>query len=199
MPAWSRDDDTIVRAKTGDNAAWRELYEAHHGRLKVWLRSRPCHDVIAAHDDIAADAWLTAAQKIADFAGTSSDFAGWLFSIARNITMNDRRRDARRATSPYAVGDDASWGTVADISATVAGNDWVSRLLAQLPPREAEVVACIDVVGLDISATSRALGISATAVRVSHYRALTRLRKLNQSGVAPTARVVADRAPGSSG
>jgi RNA polymerase sigma-70 factor (ECF subfamily) len=51
-------------------------------------------------------------------------------------------------------------------------------MLAQLPRREAEVVACIDVVGLDIGSTSEALGISQTAVRVARHRALGRLRSL---------------------
>lgn len=179
MKVWSSDDEIVARAKTGDQAAWRQLYEAHAGRLQMWLGTMPLSDVAATPEDIAADAWLTAAQKIADFSGTSSDFAGWLFSIARNITLNARRRDIRRATTPYPVdSDDTVWGAHHDPSTTVAGSDWTRWLLEQLPPRQAEVVACIDVVGLDISATSRALGISPAAVRVSHHRALGTLRKL---------------------
>jgi len=27
-------------------------------------------------------------QRIADFSGNSSDFAGWLFGIARNVVLN---------------------------------------------------------------------------------------------------------------
>lgn len=58
------------------------------------------------------------------------------------------------------------------------GTDLTGRLLANLPRREAEVVACIDVVGLDTASTGRALGIGAAAVRVGHHRGLDRLRKL---------------------
>jgi RNA polymerase sigma-70 factor, ECF subfamily len=40
------------------------------------------------------------------------------------------------------------------------------------------VVACIDVVGLDVTSTAAALDMTATAVRVAHHRALKRLRGL---------------------
>ena len=48
--------------------------------------------------------------------------------------------------------------------------------LSGLPPREREVLACLEVVGLDIATTATALGISATAVRVARHRGLRRLR-----------------------
>lgn len=172
-------DDLVARAKSGDEAAWRSLYEAHAGRLVLWLRSRPSGDAAVACDDVAAEAWLTAAQRIADFSGNSSDFAGWLFGIARNIVLNTSRRSIRRATFPAPMhgGHEDDKAVAPDGFTGVDGADWARRLLAHLPPREAEVVACIDVVGLDVSSTSQALGISAAAVRVSHSRGLGRLRK----------------------
>ncbi|HSV40574.1 MAG TPA: RNA polymerase sigma factor [Nocardioidaceae bacterium] len=174
------DDDLVSRAKKGDQDAWRELYVAHAGRLNVWLASLRLVDPSTGADDVAAEAWLTAARKITGFSGDSSAFAGWLFGIARNIAMNARRRSVRRATSPYATDAENTliWGITEDASSGVAGEDSVRRLLARLPRREAETVACLDVVGLDIATTARALGISQTAVRVAHHRALGRLRKL---------------------
>jgi RNA polymerase sigma-70 factor (ECF subfamily) len=49
-------------------------------------------------------------------------------------------------------------------------------VLADLPRREREVVACLEVIGLDVAATAEALGMSATAVRVARHRGLRRLR-----------------------
>ena len=172
-------DDLVARAKSGDESAWRDLYEANAGRLLLWLRSRPSGDAAVAYDDVAAEAWLTAAQRMADFSGNSSDFAGWLFGIARNITVNTTRRSARRATYPSTMDglDHGDPATNPDAITGVDGADWTRRLLAHLPPREAEVVTCIDVVGLDVAATSQALGITAAAVRVSHSRGLRHLRK----------------------
>ncbi len=180
----SPDDDLVARAKSGDEAAWRDLYDAHAGRLLLWLRTRPSGDVAVAFEDVASDAWLTAAQRIADFTGDSSHFAGWLFGIARNIALNTNRRSVRRATFPAPMDGDDRDDPVAhpDAFTGVDGADWTRRLLAHLPPREAEVVACIDVVGLDVAATSQALGISAGAVRVSHARGLGHLRKFLDAG-----------------
>jgi RNA polymerase sigma-70 factor (ECF subfamily) len=170
--------DVVGRARAGDEQAWTELYRAHAGRLRVWLTTLLRGDASTA-EDLAAEAWLVAARRISDFVGGRDDFGGWLFGIARNLAHNDRRTRARRATSPvWAEGqDDAFWGTVDDVEGEVHGADTARRLLARLPPREAEVLACIDVVGLDVRATSAALGISPVAVRVARHRGLGRLRR----------------------
>lgn len=168
------DDDLIQRAKDGDANAWRELYRAHAGRLVVWLRTRPSGDAAVSREDLAAEAWLTAAQKIAQFSGTSDDFAGWLFGIARNLATNARRRALRRATSPES--DPATSAGVDGPEVELAEIDRVRGILAVLPRREREVVVCLEVVGLDVTGAARALGISPVAVRVAHHRALRRLR-----------------------
>lgn len=173
------DDDVVRRARQGDQEAWGELYAAHAARLVTWLHSLPTGDAASDCEDVAAEAWLTAARRMHDFSGDAADFAGWLFGIARNLVWNQRRRTGRRATVPHAVdlAQPGMWGVDDDTAATSAvGADLTRRLLALLPTREAEVVACLDVVGLDVATTSAALGISRTAVRVAHHRALTRLR-----------------------
>jgi RNA polymerase sigma-70 factor (ECF subfamily) len=172
----SADDDLIQRAKRGDATAWRELYRAHAGRLVVWLRSRPTGDVAVSPEDLAAESWLTAAQKVSEFTGTGEQFAGWLFGIARNLAANTQRRSIRRETYPTA--EPTSGHAAEGPESGLVARDWVNRALAGLPPRERDVVACIDVVGLDIESTARALDISAVAVRVARHRGLARLRKL---------------------
>lgn len=168
------DDDLIQRAKDGDADAWRELYRAHAGRLIVWLRARPTGDAAVSQEDLAAEAWLTAAERIVHFRGTSDEFAGWLFGIARNLALNARRRTVRRATTPEP--DAGASASVLGPELELVGIDWVHAVLAILSPRERDVVACMEVVGLDVSSTARALGISSVAVRVAHHRALRRLR-----------------------
>lgn len=180
MAAHREDDDVVARARRGDEAAWAQLYREHAGRLVVWLRTMPSGDAAAAAEDIAADAWFTAARSLAKFSGTSDDFAGWLFSIARNAAANRRRTTTRRSTQPHdtSLQDGVDWGSVDDRSHLVDGDDLTRRLLGHLSPREAQVVACIDVVGLDAAATGQALGMSPTAVRVARHRALKRLRRV---------------------
>lgn len=174
------DDETVARAKQGDHAAWRALYTAHAGRLLVWLQSLPSGDAGVAAEDLAADTWLTAATRIADFRGTSADFAGWLFGIARLQRRNAVRRSARRRTAPAATETLVLWSRD---HTPEAGSDsesvgWIAWLLSHLPERERQVVVCLDVVGLDVATAAAALGMNASAVRVAHHRALKKLRAL---------------------
>jgi len=169
----------VSRARQGDAAAWRELYEAHAGRLVLWLRQLPTGDASADHDDIAMDAWTLAASRIADFQGDDDDFGAWLFGIARNHLLNARRKSARRATYPTDTMPDRADPTLAlePISSAIAAEENVRLAIASLPRREGEVVACVDVVDLDIATTARILGMNQAAVRVARRRGLTRLRK----------------------
>lgn len=167
------DDRTVAAAKLGDADAWRELYRAHAGRLLVWLQRRPVADGAVTAEDLAAETWLTAASKIADFTGSADDFAGWLFGISRNLEANARRRDNRRRTSPLA---EIEPDPVPGPESAYIAEDWVRSALAGLPDRERDVVTCLDVIGLDVASTARALGISHVAVRVARHRGLKRLR-----------------------
>jgi RNA polymerase sigma-70 factor (ECF subfamily) len=176
----STDDAVVAGAKRGDADAWRALYREHAGRLVVWLGTRPSGDTAIAADDLAAEAWLVAAEKISGFSGTSSEFAGWLFGIARKLGGNTRRRGLRRNTHPTDLHALADLPAVPGPASAHAAQDRVVRALATLPRREREVVGCLDVVGLDVGTTASALGISAVAVRVAHHRGLRRLR---ESGV----------------
>jgi RNA polymerase sigma-70 factor (ECF subfamily) len=167
------DDDLVAAAKSGDPEAWRELYRAHAGRLLLWLEARAT-GLDETADDLAAESWLVAAQKIADFHGTSSEFAGWLFGIARNHTANSRRRSGRRQAASAAIPADAHHAPGPE--SAFAGAEWVREALQALPGRERDVVTCLEVLGLDVTATAEALGISAVAVRVARHRGLKKLR-----------------------
>jgi RNA polymerase sigma-70 factor (ECF subfamily) len=168
------DDSVVAAAKRGDQDAWRELYRAHAGRLVVWLQTRSGSDGAVAPEDVAAQAWLTAAEKVADYDGGAEDFGAWLFGIARRIAANARRRSGRRRTDPVA---ETPSDEVEGPEATVPGTEWVRELLGALSPRERDVVACIDVVGLSVTDAARALEMTPVAVRVARHRALRRLRR----------------------
>lgn len=173
-PRLNQDDALVSRAKQGEPAAWHLLYEAHAGRLLLWLQTRPNGDPVASPEDIAAEAWLVAANRIHRFTGDSDEFAGWLFGIARKLASNAARRTARRGLSEELTPDAAD--RAVDETAPIEQIEMVNHLLGVLPKRERQVVACIDVVGLDVAATAAALGMKPTAVRVAHHRGLNRLR-----------------------
>ena len=166
----------VERARAGEALAWRELYDAHAGRLVLWLSQTPTGDAGIGADDLAMEAWALAASRIADFAGSDDDFAGWLFTIARNHLLNTRRRSARRATyateelpEPRLPGDAAH--------APVETADAIRLALRSLPQREGEAVALLDVVGVEVAEAARILGVRVPALRMARRRGLARLRR----------------------
>ena len=167
------DDSVVTAAKHGDQDAWRALYRAHAGRLVVWLETRSGTDSAVTAEDVAAQTWLIAAEKVADYEGGSEEFGAWLFGIARRVAANYRRRSGRRRTDPVA---ETPGSDVQGPDTTVPDQAWIRDLLAGLSPRERDVVACVDVVGLTAADTARALGMTQVAVRVARHRALRRLR-----------------------
>jgi RNA polymerase sigma-70 factor (ECF subfamily) len=173
--------DALVRAaRLGDQDAWRQLYVLLAPRLVLWLRWLPKVDVASSPDDIAAQAWLTAASKIKDFRGSDDDFAGWLFGIARKHAANEYRRGVRRGVRSGDVENPERtlFSAPTDEIGRADERDAIRRLLAELTPREADVIVCVDIVGLDVRSTSAALSMKPTAVRVARHRALNHLRRL---------------------
>ena len=175
-PRADADDDVIRAAKSGDPAAWRALYDKIAGRLVGWLRSQQSADAALDADDVASEAWLAAARRIGEFTGSADDFAGWMFVVSRNVMANANRRSARRATLPTDIDPRLLVRNAApDEMAVVEAADWIRQTLSPLAARERDVIAAIDIAGLDTPSTSRLLGISRSAVRSAHYRGRRRL------------------------
>lgn len=177
------DDAVVTRARQGDPEAWRELYAEHAGRLVAWLRLRPLGDAAMSADDVAGEAWFVAASKIADFDGSSGEFAGWLFGIARKIAANAHRTHQRRATNPEEPADLAAAAQEAEDHAGEHERfDWVRSVLATLSPRERDCIGLVDVLGMEPKQAAEVLGISPVALRVARHRGL---RRLNRDGATP--------------
>ena len=173
--------DLVERARVGDPEAWRELYESLTGRLTVWLRTRPSGDSAVSAEDLVAETWLVAAQRIVHFTGGHDDFAAWLFGIARNLAVNTRRRSLRRRTDPHAVAGETHWGIQETPTAQVDGTDWVRRTLADASsPRGRGAGLHGGGRAGRRSPTATLLGISTTAVRVARHRGLSKLRQRGQ-------------------
>jgi RNA polymerase sigma-70 factor (ECF subfamily) len=170
-------DDPLAAALTaaarGDQNGFATLWRAHQPAVLRYLR------VIAGDqaDDIASETWLQAARDLHRFAGDPDAFRGWLYRIARNRAIDHRRRAGRRPEHPTA--DPGSHLPAAADTATQAidhtRTEWALRLIAALPPDQAEAVMLRVVAGLDVATTARVLGKRPGAVRVAALRGLRRL------------------------
>lgn len=87
----------IDRAQKGDREAFAQLVEHYWDRLYRWLYHLTHHQHSA--EDLAQDALMKAFAKLETFR-PGSNFQAWLFRIAYNAFLN-QRRVANRSRSPF--------------------------------------------------------------------------------------------------
>lgn len=177
-------EESLAAARNGDEAAFAVLWRRWQPPLLRYLR------VLAAPvaDDLASECWLQVVRGLGRFKGDEAGFASWLFTIARNKVTDWRRRERRRPTVSLVDEDADARPAVRVPDAETAAlqrldTDAALRLIAALPPEQAEIVLLRVVAGLDVADVARIVRRSPGAVRVASHRALRRLRDLlGQSG-----------------
>jgi RNA polymerase sigma-70 factor (ECF subfamily) len=131
-----------------------------------------------AAEDVASETWLQAARDLRRFTGPPSAFRVWLFTIARNRAIDDRRRDRRRPEEPYELSDRDITTVAPDVAQDVmqkSDTDWALGVIASLPKDQAEAVMLRVVAGLDVAQTAQVLGKRPGAVRIAAMRGLRKL------------------------
>jgi RNA polymerase sigma-70 factor (ECF subfamily) len=164
----------LSAAVAGDVEAFGVLWRSAHPMLLRYLRVL-CGE---AAEDVASETWLRAIAKLGSFHGDEQGFRGWLVVIARNHARDVHRHAARR---PETLSPDLSEHQMiitpdpAELVLERAGTEAALRLVATLPPDQAEMVALRVVVGLDVADVARIVGRSPGAVRVAVHRGLRTL------------------------
>ena len=142
-----------------------------------------------AADDIAADTWSVVASSLGRFEGNESGFRAWLFTIARHRHIDMRRREMRRRESVLDENDlslSADPQDVEDLAAEAVGTEAALRLIASLPPDQAEAVALRVIAGLDVARVADMMGRTPSAVRVLTHRGLKKLASTLVGGRSAT-------------
>lgn len=176
----ARFDAVLERARQGDAAAVGELWRDANPMLLRYLRVTAGQDA----EDVASLTWLRAAEAFDSFDGGEPGFRRWLVTIARNVHLDDVRRASRRREQPSDdVAELVDLRSERSPDAALSAEERMStqralRLIARLPPDQAELVVLRVVVGLDVGEVASVTGRSPGSVRVAVHRALRRLRSL---------------------
>lgn len=171
MPDFAR----ILRsAQCGNENAFAALWKEFNPTLRRYL------SVMAgqAADDIAADTWSVVASSLGRFEGDESGFRVWLFTIARHRHIDMRRRETRRRESVFDENElsmSADTQNVEALAAEAVGTEAALRLIASLPPDQAEAVALRVIAGLDVARVADMMGRPPSGVRVLTHRGLKKL------------------------
>lgn len=76
-----------------DRELFIEQVREHHAGLRGFVRSLGVAPMWV--DDVAQEAFIVAYNRLEEF-DKNRDFGAWLRGIARNLVINERRKDARR-------------------------------------------------------------------------------------------------------
>jgi RNA polymerase sigma-70 factor (ECF subfamily) len=151
-----------------------ELWHALNPLLLRYLRVI----VDQSAEDVASETWLQAARDVRGYRGNAAGFRVWLFRVARHRALDELRRTGRRLEEPAGlsaaeclIAPDDPAGEAIERMATHRA----LRLIAGLPPDQAEAVLLRAVAGLDVAQTATVLGKRPGAVRVAAMRGLRRL------------------------
>jgi RNA polymerase sigma-70 factor (ECF subfamily) len=188
-PAAEEDDEVLAaRAAAGDEFAFEGLVSRYQARV-YRLASRLTSDEGEAKD-VLQETFLAAYRGLPAFRGDSR-FSTWLYRIATNAALMQRRARARRPTEsleaflPSFDGDGIHTREPADLLAASRADELLDRkLLAEkaraglerLPDVCREAFILRDLEEMTTAEVAELLGIDAAAVRQRVHRARLMLR-----------------------
>jgi RNA polymerase sigma factor (sigma-70 family) len=160
----------VTLAREGDRSAFERLYRVHVGRV-YGLACRMAGASVA--DDLTQDVFVRAWEKLAGFRG-DSQFGTWLYRLAVNLIVEDRRRvfaRGRQQDDGYAL--ENAPAEPADAAFAMDFEAAVSRL----PPAAREVFVLHDVEGYKHREIARLVGITSGTSKGQLHRARMILRR----------------------
>lgn len=174
-------DDVLAAAKAGGAWALRSLYEELSPAVCGYAKGQGASDP----EGIVNETFLRAFRRIGSFEGTAGRFRSWVFTIARNLVIDERRRLGRRFVETSPGHQDAEHPVASSAEETVleaVGQDAVVALLRALPPDQCDVLLLRLVADLTVSEIAESVGRSVGAVKALQRRGLKRLRLLVEGG-----------------
>jgi len=176
----------LAAAQRGDGRAFEALFVALGGPVAGYVRSRGADDP----DDLANEVFVRVFRAIGTFRGDEARFRSWVFTIAHNAVLDERRRARRR---PLPAGRSVEGESLRSPRAPDAAEEVLARLarerveklLARLAPDQRDVFLLRVVGDLSISETAAVLGKSYEAVKALQRRGAAALRQMLEAEGVP--------------
>lgn len=144
-------------------------YRAFAPAVLGYLRGQGVRDP----DDVLSEVFLQVARSLPRFRGDDDALRGWIFTIARNRAIDDRRRRKRRpAGSDEPVPDVAAPAAAPPVDPELVG------ALAELTPDQREVIVLRFVADLSVEEVASITKRSEGAVKSMQHRALHQLARI---------------------
>ncbi|WP_439386231.1 RNA polymerase sigma factor ShbA [Amycolatopsis lexingtonensis] len=173
-------DPVVAAARAGDPDAVQTLLRLVKPTVVRYCRARIGGRDLSylSADDVAQEVCLAVLKVLPGYQDRGGSFLYLVRAIAANKVADAFRSVARDRSKPVPelpdrpLGGNEPESHVLDLDLGAR----LGKLLALLPPMHQEILSMRIVVGLSANETADALGISPGNVRITQYRALTKLR-----------------------
>ena len=98
------DGEQNFRERTGKDFSF--FYEKYYPKL-IYYTSRICNDSQKA-EDITTEAFLIAFQKVEKYHKEKAQFSTWLFTIARNLALQEKKTSKKTLSMDVKVDEDGT-------------------------------------------------------------------------------------------
>jgi RNA polymerase sigma-70 factor, ECF subfamily len=170
----SADLELAGRIRTGDGAAFEELYQQHASRL--YNLAYRMASTAADADDLLQDIFLLAYRKLGSFRGESS-LGTWLYRLAMNHCLDVvRSRQSRMSQQTDSLDEEAAHVPVARTTIGAVSRLDLERAIGLLPPACRAVFLLHDVEGFGHQEVGTILGISEGTSKSQVHKARLRIR-----------------------
>lgn len=172
-PAMMEQQIWVQRARDGDLDAFDQIMLCYESRLLRFLTALVGDGELA--QELCQDTFLAAYQALPKTCGEMR-LSAWLHTIAINRARSHHRRRKLRSFLPFT--DDQLPPAPGNIQESVATNDTVRRVIAQMPIQYVQVLLLQTSSGLSCREIASVLGCSEGAVKVRLLRARQSFRRL---------------------
>ena len=177
-PLGEQFDSVLAAAQCGTPWALERVYQTLAPAVAGYLRVQGS----AEPEDLTSEVFFSALSRIETFRGDEGQFRSWVFTIAHNRLVDERRARARR---PLAVehdgaelASDRTGGDVEEEALRRLSTERVRALCERLVPDQRDVLLLRMVAGLGVEQTAEALDKTQGAVKALQHRAVASLRRL---------------------
>lgn len=167
----------VDAAKAGSEAALSELYTLYFPRVYRYILARTGNTYDA--EDLAEEVFMRVLEAIERFQWREAPFSAWLFRIAHNAVISQRRKDgARGRSAPLTDGmalDSQGPDELVEKRVTLTE---VMKAAEKLPEAQRRVIALRFAAGLSVAETARAMCKGEGNVKVIQHKAIAKLREM---------------------
>jgi RNA polymerase sigma-70 factor (ECF subfamily) len=169
----------LDRIAEGDNAAFASIVEHFQHPLFGFFGRMGLTQ--SAAEEVAQETFLRAWRKIDDYRPERGAFSTWLFTIARNLALNELSRPIYKegwTTDDALDGVPCGGAQPLDVLLAAGGRRSLRRALMTLPLADRRALALAYVQDLDLASVARIEGCTTGAIKVRLHRSRQRLKQM---------------------